>query len=63
MADSYALLGVAGSVAATTQQDVSIRYDYTPNPDPDNAPEPLSLLLLGSGLVGMGVLRHKRLAS
>jgi hypothetical protein len=43
--------------AATSSGAVSITYSYTPIPT--GTPEPVSMLLLGSGLVGVAVLGRK----
>jgi hypothetical protein len=68
-----AYVGAAGNVSASSTpsvgnasyQDtggviVTAVYTYTPASNPSSTPEPMSMAVLGSGLVGMGLLRRRR---
>ena len=60
--------GVAGgSFVASTFQTLSgatlqVTYNYTPNDTGGEIPEPLTLGLVGAGLLGIGILRSRRSA-
>ena len=58
--------GGGGNITATqlttAAGTIEIVYDYTVSnpPPPVNAPEPMTMAILGSGLLGLGIARRKR---
>jgi len=48
-----------GTVTGSASANVTVIYDYTVPPPPSSTPEPATMALFGSGLVGLGLIRRR----
>jgi hypothetical protein len=58
------IVGNSGNVVVTTstngQLTIGVTYDYTASDTPSPVPEPASLLVIGSGLAALGLIRRRK---